>query len=110
MTPTHSTLHHLRRLQMIRAAGCPVSFTTDPAWLVQQAINRRGGYLDDPSLLRGSALPVNGRYPSKASGDSYTHLRLISREINTARLIVRAQRLGEWRKYLIKRIPGRIEQ
>jgi len=55
-------------------------------------------------------MPVNGRYPKKAAGDPYNHLRLIAREINTPRLIVRAQRLGEWRKLILKRLPQRIYQ
>ncbi len=107
-TPTGNTIRYLRRCQAARRAGYPVAYTTDPAWLLHVAINRRAGWPDDPSLSRGSAMPVNGKYPRKASGDSYHHLRLIAREVNTPRLIVHASSLGEWRKLLLKRIPHRI--
>ena len=42
-----------------------------------------------------------------ASGDAWNHLCLISREINTPRLIVRMERLGEHR-WLAERLPHRI--
>ena len=109
MEAIRATITYLKRHQEARAAGYQVSFTTDPAWLVTMAINRRAGWPDDPSLYRGSAMPVNGRYPVKASGDAWNHLRLIALEINTPRLIVRAQRLGEWRVFLTKRLPHRFD-
>lgn len=84
-----NTIAHLRRCQAYRAAGGKVAFTTDPAWLVQMAINRRAGWPDDPGLLRGSAMPVNGKYPARASDDAWRHLRLFAYNINTPRLIVR---------------------
>lgn len=105
-----ATIDYLKKCQAYRKAGGSVSFTTDPAWLVNMAINRRAGWPDDPSFTRGSAMPINGTYPKRASGDAWNHLRLIAHEINTPRLIVRAQRLGEWKKFLLARIPDRIEQ
>ena len=107
MTPTAATIQRLRALQAARAAGAPVRFTTDPGWLVEQAINRRAGWAEDPHF-RGSCLPVNGRLPSKARGDWQRHLRLLAREINTPRLIVRAAALGEHR-WLLQRLPERFE-
>ena len=107
-TPIRATINHLRLCQQGRAAGYQVSWATDPAWLVNMAINRRAGWPDDPSLTRGSALPVGGRYPKKASGDAYNHLRLLAHEINTPRRIVRWGSLGEWRKLIMARIPNRI--
>lgn len=104
---TRATLDYLRRCQAARAAGYPVSYTTDPAWLVEQAINRRAGWAEDPHT-RGTTLPVNGRLPRKARGDWQRHLRLIAREVNTPRLIVRAARLGEHR-WLADRLPHRFE-
>lgn len=83
-----------------------LSRTTDPAWLVNQAINRRAGWLED-SFTRGTTQPVNGHFPRKARGDYLRHLRLIAKEINTPRLIVRRQRLGE-HQWLWERIPHRI--
>lgn len=64
-----ATIGMLRRLQQRRAAGCPVSYTTDPEWLVDAAINRRAGWPDDPSGHRGSCMPVNGKFPKRAEGD-----------------------------------------
>jgi hypothetical protein len=52
-------------------------------------------------------MAVHGRYPKKASGDVYNHLRLIAREVNTPRLIVRVARLGEHR-WLADRLPHRF--
>lgn len=102
------TLDFLRQCRAARAAGARVAFTTDPAWLVQMAINRRAGWPDDPTHSRGSCMPVNGRYPRKAEGLEYGHLRLIAREINTPRLVVRVARLGEHR-WLAQRVPWRFE-
>lgn len=108
MTPAADTIAHLRRCQSARKAGYQVSYTTDPAWLVTMAINRRAGWPDDPSEIRGSAMPINGRYPRKADGNGYRHLANIARAVNTSRLIVRSGELGEWRKLLLSRIPDRI--
>ena len=108
MTKLGATIQYLRICQTARAAGVPMSYTTDPAWLVTMAINRRAGWPDDPTLSRGSARPVAGRYPKKAAGDEYNHLRLLARAINTPRLIVRVGELAEWRKLLLAKIPGRI--
>jgi hypothetical protein len=109
LTRVGATLDYLRRCQRARAAGYPVRYTTDPAWLVQQAINRRGGWLDDPGSTRGSAVPLpDGRYPPKASGDAYRHLRMIAGAVNTPRLVVRPAELGEWRRLLERRIPHRL--
>jgi hypothetical protein len=102
------TLAYLQRCRAARAAGIQVSYTTDPAWLVEQAINRRAGWPDDPTHTRGSCPPVQGTYPRKARGDAYRHLRNLSRKLNTPRLVVRVGELGEWRTLLLQRIPARI--
>lgn len=107
MNKTANTISYLRQCQAARAAGHPVRFTTDPGWLVEQAINRRGGFVEDPHT-RGSCLPVDGRLPRKARGDWQRHLRLIAREVNTPRLIVRMSRLGE-HQWLADRLPHRFE-
>lgn len=106
MTKTRATLNHLRKCQQARAAGYPVRFTTDPAWLVEQAINRRAGWVEDPHT-RGSVMPVNGKLPRKARGDWQRHLRLIAHRVNTPRLIVRVQELGE-HQWLAARLPQRF--
>ena len=108
-TAIKNTIKYLHRCQRARAAGYQVAFTTDPAWLVDQAINRRAGWPDDPSSTRGSAMPTHdGRYPPKASGGAYSHLRNLARALNTERLIVREGELGEWRRLILARIPQRI--
>lgn len=106
MSPTANTIARLRALQAARAAGARVSFTTDPAWLVEQAINRRAGWAEDPHT-RGTTPPVRGRLPRKARGDWQRHLGQIAHRINTPRLIVREAELGEHR-WLVARLPGRI--
>jgi hypothetical protein len=105
-----NTLDYLKKCQRYRSLGGQVSYTTDPTWLVNMAINRRAGWPDDPSHVRGSAMSVQGKYPAKASGDAWCHLRLRAQEINTPRLIVRERQLGEWRKLLVKRLPHRFYQ
>jgi hypothetical protein len=105
-----STIEYLRRCQRARAAGLAVSYTTDPTWLVNMAINRRAGWPDDPSFSRGSARPLpDGRYPPKGGGDYFRHGQLIARKVNTPRLVVPASCLGEWRHALMRRIPHRFE-
>lgn len=114
-TPLQNTIAYLRRCQEARAAGYPVSFTTDPAWLVEQAINRRAGWVEDPHT-RGSSMPIAAGHGSsrrtrlyrKACGDWQRHLGLIAREVNTPLLIIHSQRLGEHR-WLIDRLPHRFE-
>ena len=94
MNKVKATIEYLRRRQEYRKAGGRVAFTTDPAWLVQMAINRRAGWPDDPSTTRGSAMPVNGKYPLRASGGhGYDSLRLLAHRVNTPRLIVREQEI-----------------
>lgn len=109
-----ATIAYLRRCQAARAAGAEVGYVTDPAWLVEQAINRRGGYVEDPHA-RGSSPPIACGHGSsrrdplyrKARGDWQRHLRLIAREVNTPRLVVRVERLGEHR-WLAERLPHRF--
>lgn len=102
---TGNLLRYLRACQAARAAGEPVSFTTDPTWLLDQAINRRAGWLDDPSHSRGSCRPTErGRYPRRAAGDAQRHLHHLARKLNTPRLAVRLQECGEHRDLLQARI------
>ena len=102
-----ATIDLLRRCQAARAAGHSVYLTTDPAWLVTMAINRKAGWLEDLHT-HASCMPVGGKYPRKAEGDAQRHLRRIAHEVNTPRLIVREQTLGEWRGLIMARIPHRI--
>lgn len=107
MSDAGLTATYLRLCQRARAAGYPVAYVTDPRWLVNVAVNRRAGWPDDPSHSRGSAMPVGGRYPKRAGGDTYSHLRLIANQVNTPRLRVYEQGLGEHR-WLIARLPERF--
>lgn len=116
-TPVQATIEYLTQCRAARAAGYPVSFTTDARWLVHMAINRRAGWPDDPTEYRGSCapnaggstLPIGQRYPRKAYGSAQSHLRQIAYEINS-RAVVRPQRCGEWRRWLEKRIPKRFNR
>lgn len=107
MTKVGATVEYLRRCQEARAAGVPVRLVTDPWWLVNQAVNRRAGWVEDPHY-RGTSQPIRGRLPRKCRGDWQRHLRLIAGEVNTPRLVVRPARLGEHR-WLVDRLPGRFE-
>jgi hypothetical protein len=108
MMPVHATICLIRKCARLRETGAPVAFTTDPTWLVNMAINRRGGWPDDPSHMRGSAMPVDGRYPHKAEGTAYSDLRNLARAVNTPRRVVRDGELAEWRKLIRHRIPERL--
>ena len=108
LTEVGATVRYLKACRAYRTAGGRVAYTTDPEWLVDMAVNRRGGWPDDPSEYRGSARPVNGCYPKKASGSRYGRLQHLAYRINTSRLIVREAELGEWRRLLLKRLPHRI--
>lgn len=68
-----ATIDMLRALQARRAAGATVYLKTDPAWLLDMAINRRAGWVEDPHAF-GSVQPVNGRLPRFATGDAQRHL------------------------------------
>lgn len=107
---TRSTIAHLKLLQEARAKGYKGTFTEDPRWLVEQALNRRGGFVDDPQC-RGSALPLpDGRYPPKAGGDSIRHLRQLVDRIRQPQLRIYETELGEWGPYLKKRFPHRFSR
>jgi hypothetical protein len=110
VTPAGATIEYLRRCQAARAAGHPVRFMTDPAWLVNQAINRRAGWVETPhgDTSRGTTQPVGGRFPRKAGGNYLRSLRQLAHRINTPRLIVRPAELGEHR-WLLDRLPHRFE-
>ena len=104
------TIETLRRLREARAQGYRGHLVTDPSWLGHMAINRRAGWIEDPHF-RGTAVAAPGaRVPRRATGDAWRHLRQIAGEVNTPRLIVRKQRLGEWGPYLLARIPERFEE
>lgn len=101
-------ISHLHRCRQARAEGERVAFTTDPTWLVHHAINRRAGWPEDPSTVRGTCKPTDdGRYPPRADGDrNYRNLRLVARRVNTPRLVVRAMELGDLR--VRARLGGRL--
>jgi hypothetical protein len=104
-----ATKEHLRKLQEARRAGYKGSYTTDPQWLVEQAINRRGGYADDPHA-RGSAIPAQGRFPKKGGGDWQRHAWQLAQAVNSPRRRVYESELGEWGPELKKRLPGRFSR
>lgn len=106
MNAVANTIAYLRKCQQARAAGYPVYLTNDPAWLLDMAINRRAGWVEDPHA-RGS---VNAKVlPRHAAGDAQRHLSQLAYQINS-RAVVRPSELGEWRRYLLARIPERFAQ
>jgi hypothetical protein len=109
MSLISGTIAYLRRCQAARAAGYPVSTTTDPKWLVNMAINRRAGWPDDPGLLRGSAMPVNGRYPARASDQRWSGLHLFARAINTPRRMVRRNECRHIESRVTRRLDHRFD-
>lgn len=86
-----STLKYLRLCIQARTSGYSVAYVTDPEWLVDMAINRRAGWLEDPSGHRGATMAINGRFPKRAQGDGnmWQFVRLLNgsrwcpREIET---------------------------
>lgn len=99
-----ATIDYLQKCQAARAQGYQVAYTSDPAWLVTMAINRRAGWPDDPGFLRGSAMPVNGTYPKRASDQNWRDLQAFARKINTPHLAV----LECESKHLPRKIVSRI--
>lgn len=118
-----NTIDYLRLCQKARALGYPTtgpvvaeySLMRDPEWLVDMAINRRAGWPDDPTLTRGSAMPVNqgirtevgahrigihpgmcpaGVYPKRAAGDwGWRTLVQFAHRVNS-RSRIRSRELG----------------
>lgn len=103
-----ATIALLRSCQARRAAGHPVYLTTDPAWLLDMAINRRAGWAEDLHSHGSVQPPVPGRFPRYATGDAQAELSRLTRDVNTPRLVVRLQSIGIWRRYLAKRLPERL--
>ena len=105
-----TTIRYLLACRAARDAGMPVALTTDPAWLVNMAINRRAGWPDDPGFLRGSAMPVGGRYPARASDRVWTDARRLADAVNRPRLVVRINECPvRYRARLAHRLTGPVE-
>jgi len=113
-TPVRNTINYLKGLREMRAVGNrPAQMPSDPTWLVNQAINRRAGWLEDDHFrgttqgIQGS-LHVQPHLPRKARGDYLRHLEQLARRINNPRLIVHASELGSLRGLLEARLPDRF--
>ena len=100
------TIAFLRHWQMVRRAGVGVSLRTDPAWLLDMAIGRRAGWLEDPHSF-GICAPVNGKLPRMANGDTERHLLQIARRVNGPCRVYRSE-LGSLRRYFARRLPDRF--
>lgn len=85
-----------------------MAFITDPKWLVNMAVNRRAGWPDDPGFLRGSAMPVDGRYPARASDQSWSDLQHFAQRVNS-RQTLRANECRHIDKRILERLQHRIE-
>ena len=106
MTKVRATLDYLRRCQQARALGYPVSYTTDPAWLLHMAISRRGGEPDMGGFTRGIGRRNHrGRIARKTCDDWFRDTQNMARAVNTPRLIVRSTNIPlEWRETLQHRL------
>lgn len=82
-----ATIAFLRACQAARAAGVPVSYATDPEWLVDVAINRRAGWPEDPHAY-ASCMPVDAsmRYPKRALHDETRWLLQTAHHLNGTRV------------------------
>jgi len=100
MTQVRNTINYLKKCQDARKAGYPVYLKTDPAWLVNVAINRRAGW-PESRVIFDSCMPVNGAYPKRAE----ENLRQFADHVNTPRLVLReAQVPFRYRQRLAHRI------
>ncbi len=105
-----NTINYLKGLREMRALGArPVNMPSDPTWLVNQAINRRAGWLEDRHY-RGTTQPVDGHFPRKALGDYRRLMGNLARRINRPRVIIRTSELGECRDLLQARLPERFTE
>ncbi len=104
--PIAHTIDLLRRCQRARAAGHPVWLTTDPAWLVNAAINRRAGWSEDPWSREVYDGP---RMPRLATGENQGCLYRTATAVN-ARVRVRVHGFGNEAvlRYLLRKIPHRF--
>src|SRR5580693_4543251 len=96
-TAIRNTIDLLKHCRKMRKAGGQGAYTSDANWLVNMAINRKAGWLDDPTEYRGSCMPVpvrqvtangaivirKGKYPPIAAGRFYSLLRLVAHEVNS---------------------------
>jgi hypothetical protein len=104
-----ATIAHLKTLQGLRAKGFPVSYTSDPARLLDAAINRRGGYVGDPHS-RDMAQPVRGKLPRKATGDAQASLARTARKVNS-RVYLRRGELRDMKGLMdLERVADRIHE
>lgn len=78
-------------------------------WLLRVAILRKAKWIEDRhSREHAPALNHRGAFPRFRTGDAQRHLLQLAARLNTPRLIVRESELGEWKAYLMRRIPRRI--
>ena len=78
-------------------------------WLVLIAILRKGWWIEDAhSREHAPGLNHRGAFPRNRTGDAQRHLRQLADRINSPRLIVRTSELGEWKPYLLRRLPHRF--
>lgn len=102
MNKIRNTIDYLRKCQQARKHGYPVYLKTDPAWLVNVAINRRAGW-PESSVFFASCQPVNEQYPKRAD----ENLSQLAARVNTPNLVIRAQEIPK--RYRI-RLASRITE
>lgn len=107
-----NTVQWLRQLQAARAGvgiNPPSMFGHEAiAWLVLTAINRRAGEVEDRHARVSGVLNHRGKLCRFQTGDARRHLEQIAYRVNSPRLRVYAHELGEWSRYLTRRMPDRF--
>lgn len=107
-----NTVQWLRQLQTARATvgiDPPSMFGLESIdWLIQTAINRRAGEVEDRHARVSGRLNHRGALCRRMTGDARRHLAQIAYKVNTPRLIVRPRELGEWGSYLRPRLAHRL--
>ena len=111
-----ATIVYIKQCQERRAAiranpGCGyyVSYTNDPAWLVQQAINRRAGWCEGRHT-RGTCKPVNGKRPRKAAGPWQKDVAHFARHVNGGFLTMVRELPAEYRDRLLAQNRNRYHE
>lgn len=79
-------------------------------WMIDTAINRKAGQVDDPHARVTAPMNHLGRFPRRRTGDAQSHLYQLAGAINRPRLMVHTSTLGEWGPYLLRAIPHRFSR
>jgi len=105
---TVATLRQVARLRDSAPTGTTAA--TMPTRLVDIAVNRRAGEIDDPHGRATAPQNHLGGFPRKATSAYQSEMGRAAHDVNDPRLIVRARGLGQVRGDLMSKIPGRFAE